>query len=255
MTENSHVLVKNDDKREEILAKTVKKEEKGGNVMENEQKNDKSGVIMDITDETRTKIRKLNKKPSKKPVKQTKTEEKVNKTITKGGDNMKSRNDIEKLLRSVAKAEGCAIKEIAPKSISKSGKGALQALHKKDGRVMIAVRDHDIIAYMPYDELGYGVLAAVGYPHVARLRPGVDDMEKAFRKALRSKLTNSEWAKKCNFAPRKPVVSAKIAQVEKEKEAATKQLKKVRVRKANKAVKKVSKIVGEAIAKVATETA
>ena len=136
-------------------------------------------------------------------------------------------------------------------------------MHKKDGSVMVAIRDHDIIAYMPYSELGYGVLAATNYPHVARLRPGVDDLEKAFRKALRSKLTNSEWAKHCSFTPRKVKATEslkdKVVRLERERKAAETQLKKLEAAKpekkaAKKVPKKTNKVIEAAIANVA-ETA
>ena len=227
------------------------------------KKAEENVIINDISEETRKKIKKLNAKP-KKTVKNpvvvaTKT---VNISTKKGGDIMSKRAAAEKVLEKVAKAMKLSTNRIAAKTTSKSGYGALQVL--VGGKVKATVRDHDVVLYMPQDKIGYGRPGPGRWVHVTVLNHADPNLEKAFTKALKDKVTGVEWAKKMGFVPRavavqtKEVVEARIKRLEAELKAAkeakatvVKVAKKTTTKKASVKKLKVSKKGIAAIAKVA----
>ncbi len=243
----SEKLTKNG-KSEGNSAKTSKK---GVKVMKKDKKAGKSGVINDVTDETRKKTRALNR--VKTPTK----------ASGNGSDKMKKRGSADKVLLRVAKELKLVTKRLNAKSTSKSGIGALQC-YGKSGGVKVTVRDHDIVVFSPHSFLGYGWQHAGAYVHCSKLSKSDPNLDKAFRKALKDKKSGTDWARELGFTARTSEKATPIPVVDQIKKleadlkalkAAKKQvIKRASTKKAAKKNIKVSKKGVSAINKVAATT-
>jgi len=91
-------------------------------------------------------------------------------------------------------------RRVSAKADSKSGLGALQAFTGVG--IKVAVRSHDVVAYLPQSELGFGAQAPGRWVYVTILKYDDPNLDKAFRKALKDKVASTAWAKQLGFAPR-----------------------------------------------------
>jgi hypothetical protein len=196
-----------------------------------------------------------NSKPKK--VKSVKNLVKTTQNLKNGGDIKMGRNEAEKLLTKVATKLKLQTKRIAAKRESKSGLGALQALHKI-GSVKVCVRSNDILAYMPCDKLGYGRPGPGRYVHITVLRAEDPNLEKAFTKALNDPKTKDDWAKEMGFIPRvqKGMATNNLDAIKDRKTKLQDELKALKAaEKKIKAEKKPKTTKAKAITKVATQVA
>lgn len=97
------------------------------------------------------------------------------------------RETIEKTLTSVAKANKLETYRNPPHGSSKSGIGAFQV--RKEGKVMVSVRDHDVVVYVSPKVLKSGRPGPKGWEDVAHFNHNtpIDVLKKAFEKGLKSK--------------------------------------------------------------------
>jgi hypothetical protein len=179
--------------------------------MENVIGKEANPVILDeklvkATTEAERMTKEYNELKKKRSISVKKTE-KVSKTTRKEVTIMSARTHAEALLAKDCKEMKLSVTRIQAKSTSKSGIGAFQA-HGVAGGVKVAVRDHDIVFYMPQKALGYGRQSKDPWVYCSQMRWDDADLEKAFRKALKDTRSGATWAKELGFA--RKVVATKI---------------------------------------------
>ena len=110
----------------------------------------------------------------------------------KGGDNMDHRKNAEATLAKVAKELGISIQRIQPKRDIQVNPGALQAI-RADG-LKAVVRANDVCLYSPYSVIKIGKPEVASYPHVTLVKHNDPKLEEAFRRCLKDKKSNLQWA-------------------------------------------------------------
>lgn len=168
------------------------------------------------------KVREAAKAPKSKPRKE----------VTVMTDRQKAEHA---LINACKELKLTAPRRIEAKADSKSGMGALQAFTSVG--IKVAVRSNDIVIYMPQTELGYGVAAPGRWAcYVTVMKYADPNLDKAFRKALKDKVSSSTWAKQGGFVPRaqgkaQPEdLDAKRKRLEAELEAIKRQVKAVKAK-------------------------
>ena len=244
LTKNSEDLTKN-------TPKVTKKEAIMSQKDQKVEENVKNQSISKSNEAKKPKPRSKSKKPGSKTTKNT----------SKGGDNMaKDRKAAEMILRKVAKQFKLDVNRISAKRNATSDVGPLQV--RKDGKVKLAVKTHDILVFSPQSYLKLGKQGPKHFEYLTVFKFETDPkiLEKAFIKGLKDKKTGEEWAiemkcrsyrrTKVNLKSRKERLEAELAAVK--KRLAEEKKSNVKLRK--KSIKK-TKVVGAAIESVAAKTA
>jgi len=242
-TENNVILVKNDAK---MTKKEVIMHKKDTKVVKNSKKRTNSQA-------NRSKMTKTS--PKSKVIRSKST-----KNTSKGGNSMtKERKQAEAVLKKVAKQFGLEVNRIKAKRNATSDVGPLQV--RKDGKVKLAVKTHDILVFSPQSYLKLGNVGPKHFEYLTVFKFGTDPkiLEKAFIKGLKDKKTGEQWANemKCRSYRRTPVnLKERKKRLEEELKAVEKRLaeaRKTTVKRKTKKVKKTTKVTSAAIQKVAVE--
>lgn len=166
-----------------------------------------------------------------------------------------NRDRIEALLTKVAKTSKAEVIRAVPHGASKSGIGALQV--RREGAVLISVRDKDVVIYVEPKVLKAGRPGPKGWESVAHFNHNtpLEIFEKSFKKAFTSKkVTGAKPKVAKDISARRKQLETQLATIkaEEKKAKATKSKAKASTKKPK---TKTNKVTDAAIASVAAEPA